>query len=124
MANQFPASSPAPFGITTAQGGIIETSNSMNYSHEMKQLRNVGGDTTQLAFYDEKLEGTFSGFVPGTSPFTTSLASAVTLAVAPEDFFKGSVGGLTIVNTIGRTNSVEEYKAIEVGILHYPLVTA
>ena len=124
MATQFPASTPAPFGIPAAETGIIADSVGYNYSHEKKQLRDIDGDTIAVSLYDERCEVSLSGFLPGASPFSTSLASAITLVTAVPDFFKGSVGGLTIVESVNRTNSSEEYQRIEVTASHHPLVTA
>lgn len=124
MATQFPASSPAPFGIPAAETGIVADSVGYNYSHQKKQLRDIDGDTIAVAYYDEMCEVSLSGFLPGSSAFSTSLASAISLVTAVPDFFKGSVGGLTVVETVNRTNSSEEYQRIEVTASHHPLVTA
>lgn len=124
MATQFPASSPAPFGIAAAETGIVSDATGYNFSHQKKQLRDVDGDTIAVAYYDEMCEISISGFIPGSSPFATSIASSISLVTAVPDFFKGSVGGLTVVETVNRTNSSEEYQRIEVTASHHPLVTA
>jgi hypothetical protein len=120
MATQF--GTAAPFGIAAAETGIILDSISYGYEHEMKQIRNVGGDTTGKSYYDERITVSMSGFLPTSSPFSTTLAAAITLVTAPTDLLIGSVGTTTICESITLSSTSEDYRRIEVSATNHPLI--
>ena len=120
MATQF--GTGAVFGIPDAQTGVILESVSYSYSQESKVIRNLTGDTVTKVYYDEKIEVSLSGFVPTSTPFSGTLAATITLATAPTDYLKGSVGASTIVETVTRTHSVEDFQRIEIGAMNHPLI--
>lgn len=124
MATQFPASSPAPWGITAAETGIILDSISYNTSDNEKLLLDIGGAPVAASYYGEKLEGNMSGYIPGATPFSGTIATALTLVTAPTDYLKGSLSALTICRTVSATFTTEDYRKIEVGFVNYPGVTA
>ena len=84
----------------------------------------IDGDTIALSYFDERIEVSISGFVPGATPFATTLAAAITLVTAPTDYLKGSVGSLTVVESVTRTHSSEEYQRLEITAMNHSLVTA
>jgi hypothetical protein len=120
MATQFGLA--ANHGIPAAETGIILDSISYNYAQESSAIRNIGGDTVGKTYFDERMEFSMSGFIPVTSGFSTTLASTITLITAPTDYFKGTVGGLTIVESVNRSHSVGEYQRIEISAMHHPLM--
>lgn len=121
MATQFP-SNYAPFGLTT-ETGVICDSISWAYSQDSKVIRNGTGDVVGKAYYDERIEVSYAGFLPTTTPFTTTLAAAITLATAPTDYLIGSIGTKTICESINVNKSNEDYNRIEITAMHHPLLT-
>jgi len=119
MATQFGTGST--FGLTF-ETGVITDGITYNYSQESKVIRSGSGDTTGKTYYDEKCEIGISGYIPTSTPFATTLAAEITLVTAPTDFFKGSVGSKTIVESINKTTSNEDYQRIEVSAMHHPLI--
>lgn len=120
MATQF--GTDAPFGLVF-ETGIITDSVAWNYANESKVLRNGQGSTTGKAYYDERVEGSIAGYIPTSTAFATTLASAITLVTAPTDYLKGTIGTTNIVETVARTHTLEDYQRIEVGFVNHPLIT-
>ena len=124
MATQFPASSPAPWGIAAAETGIILDSISHNTSDSEKLLLGVDGSPVAISLYGEKMEGTMSGYIPGSTPFSGTIATALTLVTTPADYLKGSASALTICRTVGSTSTTEDYRKLEISFVNYPGITA
>jgi hypothetical protein len=120
MATQFGTASP--FGIAAAETGIILDSISYVYAQESKPIRNITGDTTGKSYYDERIEISMAGYLPTSSPFSTTLAAAITLVTAPTDLLKGSVGSTTICEGITLPSTSEDYRRIEVTAMNHPLI--
>jgi hypothetical protein len=120
MATQFGTS--ASFGIPAAQTGIILESASYSYSQDSKTIRNLTGDTVSKYYYDERIEVSLSGFIPTSTPFSGTLASTITLATAPTDYLKGSVGSQTIIESVTRTHTVEDFQRIEISAMNHPAI--
>ncbi len=120
MATQFGTAST--FGLTF-ETGVITDSITYSYSQDSKMIRSGSGDTTGKTYYDERCEIAIAGFIPTSSPFATTLAAEITLVTAPTDYFKGSVGTKTLVESITKTTSNEEYQRIEVSSMHHPLIS-
>jgi hypothetical protein len=117
MATQFPANL-ATFGLTN-ETGVLCDSISWNYSQDSKAIRSGTGDTVGKAYYDERIEVSFAGFLPVTTPYGTTLAATVALVTAPTDYLKGSVTS-AIVESVNVTHANEEYRRIEVGAMIHP----
>jgi hypothetical protein len=107
------------FGLTF-ETGIITDSIGYSYSQENKVLRNGTGDTSGKSYYDERIEVSIAGYIPTSSPYATTLAAAITLVTSPTDYLKGSVGSSTIVESITRTHTNEDYQRIEVTAMNHP----
>ena len=122
MATQFP-SNYASFGLVT-ETGVITDNITWDYSVENKRIRNGTGNTIGKTYFDEVISINFTGFIPTTTPFATTLAAALTLVTTPADYLSGSVGSLTVVEGINRTHSNEDYKRLEITAMHHPLLTA
>lgn len=120
MATQFGTN--AVFGIAAAQTGIILESQSYSYTQDSKVIRNIAGETVNKTYYDEKIEVSMSGFIPTVTPFDGTIAAAITLATAPVDYLKGSVGTTTLVESITRTHSIEDFQRIEIGAVNHPFI--
>ncbi|MGA0019467.1 MAG: hypothetical protein ACO3IL_05690 [Steroidobacteraceae bacterium] len=112
----------APFGLTF-ETGIITDSLSYSYTQENKALRNGTGDITGKTYYNEQIEVSISGYIPTSTPYATTLAAAITLVTAPEDYLKGSIGTTTIVESVTRSHTIEDYQRIEVTAMNHPLIT-
>ena len=116
MATQF--GTGATFGLT-AQTGIISDGSTWNYTQQVKRIMDADGDPTASTYYMEGIEGTLTGYLPTTSPFSTTLAASATISDTPDDFLIGSVGSASIVENISVTKSNEDYIRIEVGFSNY-----
>ena len=122
MATQFPASY-ATFGLAH-ETGIVTDSIIWAYSQDTKEIRDADGDIAAKAYYNERIEVSIAGFLPTITPFTTTLAAAITIVTAPTDHLKGSIGSLYLCESINITQSNEEYRRIDVTAMNYPVVTA
>ena len=113
------------FGIANAQTGFLLDSTSWAYSDDVKMVKNIGGDDTGEAHYNERVEIQLSGFLPATSAFSGTLASSIALATVPTDHLIGSISaGLTIIQTITRNNSSEDYQRIELTAKYSPTIVS
>lgn len=113
------------FGIANAQTGFLLDSTSWAYSDDVKMVKNISGDDTGEAHYNERVEIQLSGFLPATSAFSGTLASSITLATVPTDHLVGSISaGMTIIQTITRNNSAEDYQRIELTAKYSPTIVS
>lgn len=116
MATQF--GTAAPFGLTD-ETGVLTDGITWNYVQQNKRILDADGDPKTVTYYGEGIEGTISGYLPTSSPFGGTLAASLTLATSPTDYLKGSVGALTIVESVSVTHSNEDYRRIEIGFSNY-----
>jgi len=107
------------FGLTF-ETGIITDNITYSYGHESKVLRNGTGDVSGKTYYDERIEISIAGYIPTSPPYATTLAAAITLVTTPTDYLKGSVGSSTIVESITRTHTSEDYQRIEISAMNHP----
>ena len=113
------------FGIANAQTGFLLDSTSWAYSDDVKMIKNISGDDTGEAHYNERVEIQLSGFLPATSAFSGTLASSIALATVPTDHLIGSISaGMTIIQTITRNNSSEDYQRIELTAKYSPTIVS
>jgi hypothetical protein len=112
----------ATFGLTS-ETGMINDSLVYNYSQDNKVIRSGTGDTTGKTYYDERCEISMGGYLPTSSPISTTLAGEITLVTSITDFFKGSVGTKTIMESVTKTLSNEDYQRIEISAMHHPLIS-
>jgi hypothetical protein len=113
------------FGIANAQTGFLLDSTSWAYSDDVKMVKNISGDDTGEAHYNERVEIQLSGFLPATIAFAGTLASSIALATVPTDHLIGSISaGLTIIQTITRNNSSEDYQRIELTAKYSPTIVS
>ena len=113
------------FGIANAQTGFLLDSTSWAYSDDVKMVKNISGDDTGESHYNERVEIQLSGFLPATSAFSGTLASSIALATVPTDHLIGSISaGLTIIQTITRNNSSEDYQRIELTAKYSPTIVS
>jgi hypothetical protein len=120
MATQF--GTGATFGLTT-QTGIISDASTWNYVQQKKVIMDADGDPTASTYYGEGIEGTLSGYLPTTTPFSTTLAASATISDTPTDFLVGAVGSVSIVENVSITKSNEDYIRIEVGFSNFAGIT-
>ena len=113
------------FGIANAQTGFLLDSTSWAYSDDVKMVKNISGDDTGEAHYNERVEIQLSGFLPASTAFSGTLASSIALATVPTDHLIGSISaGLTIIQTITRNNSSEDYQRIELTAKYSPTIVS
>jgi hypothetical protein len=92
-------------------------------SSRRKVIMDADGDPTASTYYGEGIEGTLSGYLPTTTPFSTTLAASATISDTPTDFLVGSVGSVSIVENVSITKSNEDYIRIEVGFSNFAGIT-
>jgi hypothetical protein len=124
MATSF-GTSAGVFGIANQQTGFLLESTTETYSQDSATCKNITGDTIGEAYYDERIEGSMDGWLPSGSPFTGTLASALTLATTPADHLIGSVsGGTTIVRDITRSSTSSDYRRLALNWKYSPTILA
>jgi hypothetical protein len=124
MATSFGTTSGS-FGIAAQQTGFLLDSVSDDYSQDSKTVKNITGDDTGEAYYNERIEISLDGYVPSTSPFAGTLASAISLATAPADHLSGAVtGGTYIVTGVTRSSTSEDFRRIAVKAKYSPTILA
>jgi hypothetical protein len=111
MATQF--GTAAPFGLT-AQTGVIQYGNTWSYTDKVKPILDGDGDDTGSTHYGERIDGTITGYIPTSTPFSGTLAATISLTDTPTDYLKGSIGSNYIVNGVTVTKSNEDYQQIEI----------
>ena len=113
------------FGIAAQQTGFLLDSVADDYSQDSKTVKNISGDDTGESYYNERIEGTLDGYIPSTSAFSGTLASALTLATAPADHLIGAVtGGTYVVTGLTRSSTSEDYRRISVKYKYSPTILA
>jgi len=121
MATQFD-SQQADFGLD-AQTGILLESVTHNYVQDKKMIADNDGDMVSKTLFNERIEGSMSGYQL-TTGFTGTIAAAITLATTPVDHLVGALGALTLVESIGRTYSNTDYEKIELTFENYAGITS
>lgn len=113
------------FGITTQQTGFLLDSRQWEYEQDTATVKNVTGDDTGESYFNERIMITLEGWVPASSPFAGTLASALTLVDTPTDYLIGSIsGGTTIVQGITRGATSEDYQRLSVRAKYSPTILA
>jgi len=113
------------FGIAAQQTGFLLDSASYDYAQDSKQVKNISGDDTGEAYYNERIDISLDGFEPATSAFSGTLASAIALATAPADHLIGAVtGGTYIIQGVTRSSTSEDYRRISVKVKYSPTILA
>jgi hypothetical protein len=113
------------FGIAAQQTGFLLDSVSDDYAQDSKTVKNISGDDTGEAYYNERIEISLDGYAPSTSAFSGTLASAISLATAPADHLIGAVtGGTYIITGVTRSSTSEDYRRISVKAKYSPTILA
>jgi len=124
MATSF-GTTTGSFGIAAQQTGFLLDSVSDDYSQDSKTVKNITGDDTGEAYYNERIEISLDGYAPSASPFAGTLASAISLATAPADHLIGAVtGGTYIVTGVTRSSTSEDFRRIAVKAKYSPTILA
>lgn len=113
------------WGIATQQSGFLLDGSSQAYEQDEKMVKNITGDDTGISMYNERINGTLSGFIPAASAFTGTIASAITLATTPADHLIGTVSsGIYITKSITATQSNEDYRKLELTYTYNPTIVS
>ena len=113
------------FGIAAQQTGFLLDSVSDDYAQDSKTVKNISGDDTGEAYYNERIEISLDGYAPSTSAFSGTLASAISLATAPADHLVGAVtGGTYVITGVTRSSTSEDYRRISVKAKYSPTILA
>ena len=124
MATSF-GTSAGVFGIAAQQTGFLLESTSDAYSQDSTTCKNITGDDIGETYFNERIEGSLDGWLPSGSPFTGTLASALTLATTPADHLIGAVtGGTTIVRDITRSSTTADYRRLALNWKYSPTILA
>ena len=120
MATQF--GTGAEFGLTD-QTGVITDSTSWNYTQQKKVIMDADGDPVSSTYYGEGIEGTITGYIPTSTPYSTTLAASLSVSDTPTDFLVGSVGSVSIVESVSVTKANDDYEKIEISFSNYAGIT-
>ena len=113
------------FGIAAQQTGFLLDSVSNDYAQDSKTVKNISGDDTGEAYYNERIEISLDGYAPSTSAFSGTLASAISLATTPDDHLIGAVtGGTYVITGVTRSSTSEDYRRISVKAKYSPTILA
>jgi len=113
------------FGIAAQQTGFLLDSASYDYAQDSKQVKNITGDDTGEAYYNERIDISLDGFEPATSAFSGTLAAAISLATAPADHLIGAVtGGTYVIQGVTRSSTSEDFRRISVKAKYSPTILA
>ena len=113
------------FGIAAQQTGFLLDTQTWAYSDEVKMVKNISGDDTGESHYNEKCEISLGGFLPSSSPFAGTLALSLTLITVPTDLLIGSItAGMTIIQTINRSNTSEDYQKVDLTAKYSPTIVS
>lgn len=113
------------FGIAAQQTGFLLDSVSHDFAQDSKQVKNITGDDTGESYYNERIDISLDGFEPTATPFSGTLASAITLATAPTDHLIGAVtGGTYVVQGVTRSSTSEDFRRIAVKAKYSPTILA
>jgi len=124
MATSF-GTTTGSFGIAAQQTGFLLDSVSDDYAQDSKTVKNITGDDTGEAYYNERIEISLDGYAPSSSPFSGTLASAITLATAPADHLIGAVtGGTYVVTGVTRSSTSEDFRRIAAKAKYSPTILA
>ena len=79
----------------------------------------------KVRFAEQPIEISLDGYAPSTSAFSGTLASAISLATAPDDHLIGAVtGGTYVVTGVTRSSTSEDFKRIAVKAKYSPTIIA
>jgi hypothetical protein len=124
MATSFGTTSGS-FGIAAQQTGFLLDSVSNDYSQDSKTVKNITGDDTGESYYNERIEISLDGYAPSASPFSGTLAAAISLATAPDDHLIGAVtGGTYVIQGVTRSSTSEDFRRIAVKAKYSPTILA
>jgi hypothetical protein len=113
------------FGIAAQQTGFLLDSVSNDYAQDSKTVKNISGDDTGEAYYNERIEISLDGYAPSSSAFSGTLASAISLATTPDDHLIGAVtGGTYVITGVTRSSTSEDYRRISVKAKYSPTILA
>jgi hypothetical protein len=110
------------WGIPNDQSGMLLYDAAFDYSHQDKPVLDKGGEIIGFSLYQEKVEVKLSGLVAKTSPFSSKLGAALTLANAFPAHLQSS-GGTTLIMQISRSLNNEDFEKIDITATHYPFIT-
>jgi len=113
------------FGIAAQQTGFLLDSVSNDYAQDSKTVKNITGDDTGESYYNERIEISLDGYAPSSSAFSGTLASAISLATAPDDHLIGAVtGGTYVVTGVTRSSTSEDFRRVAVKAKYSPTILA
>jgi len=112
------------WGINAQQSGFLLDGSSQSYEQDEKMVKDIVGCDTGISMYNERINGTLTGYIPATSAFTGTIAATITLATAPTDYLIGNVtSGLYITKGINATQSNEDYRKLELNYTYNPTLS-
>lgn len=114
------------WGINSDQTGMIITSHSWDYKMDSGQVENRVGCVIGKTWYNPTATFSLDGLVPKASPWSTALATSITLAnsLSGNLFNGGASTGLTVVEGITLDSTNRDYQKIKVTGTHYPFLSA
>jgi hypothetical protein len=113
------------WGVDSLETGIIIESITHDYTNSNKTIKDRTGNTLGITYYDEQIKISLNGRIPETTPFSGTLAAALTLGNTPANHLKGGVtGGLVLIEGVTVDMAQEDYQSIKISATKYPNITA
>ena len=111
------------WAFASAQTGMLIESQSENSKCKDKEIPDYKGDPVGISQWAETVTISQAGYVPATSAFTGTLASAMSITNTIYDHIQGSIsGGTYLIKDVTRNRAAEDFQKITIGSVYYPLI--
>lgn len=114
------------WGINSDQTGLIINSYSYDYKSDSGQVENRTGNVVGKTYYNQTITFSIDGLIPKTSPWSTALATSITLSNGLSALLNGGLNaaGLNIVEGITTDYSNKDYAKMKITGTYYPSISA
>jgi hypothetical protein len=118
MATLIGSTSGVSFGATN-ETGILLSSFNLSASSDKVEVKNASGDVTLVAFANQKVTGSFSGTLAGTSGVAAA-AIGVAITLANMESVGGVTTGTTVIDSVAVARAQGSFKTLTGNFTRYP----
>jgi len=118
MATLIGTTTGVTFSATTESGILLDSFN-LSASSDKVEVKNASGDVALVAYSNQKVTGTFSGTVAGTTGVAAA-AVGVAITLANMQSIGGVTTGTVCLDSISLTKSVGQFAKIAGNFTRYP----
>lgn len=114
------------WGISSEQTGLLINSYSYDYKADSGEVKNRYGNTVGKTYFNQSVGFSIDGLVPSTSPWSTAIATSLTLSNGMSgNFLHGGLGsGTTILEGITEDHSNSDYVKLKISGTYFPFISA